>query len=184
MGKKITIDSATLMNKGLEVIEAHYLFDADYDQIAVVVHPQSVVHSMVEFVDGATMTQCGYPDMRVPIQVALSWPERWPLNVPDFSWPGMTLQFEEPDESTFRLLALARQAGVRGGYYPAVLNAANEVAVAAFLDRQIRFLDIAAVVDAVLQRWDGPGARPGLEGVIDADRWAREYARRQLVEVS
>lgn len=184
MGPKITVDSATLMNKGLEVIEAHYLFGANYDQIAVVVHPESVVHSLVEFVDGATLAQCGYPDMRVPIQVAMSWPDRWALDLPTFQWPGVSLHFEVPDEATFRLLALAREAGMRAGYYPAVLNAANEVAVAAFLEQRLRFLDIAGVVETVLERWAGDTESSSLEAVIEADRWAREVARQRLVEVS
>ncbi len=176
MGPKITIDSATLMNKGLEVIEAHHLFRVGYDAIDVVIHPQSVIHSMVEFVDGATMAQCGFPDMRVPVQVAMSWPERWPLDVPSFPWPGQQLDFAEPDLETFRLLALARQAGEAGGLYPTVLNAANEVAVHAFLEGRIPFLDIAKTVEDTLAEYEGFGTVDSLEDVLEADRWGRQRA--------
>lgn len=176
MGPKITVDSATLMNKGLEVIEAHYLFRAPYDAIDVVVHPESVVHSMVEFVDGATMAQCGYPDMQVPIAVAMAWPERWRLDVPNFSWPGTTLHFEEPDRDTFRLLALAGEAGRIGNRAPAVLNAANEVAVAAFLSGQIAFLDIATTVEETLDHADLQQRLDTMGEVIETDRRARELA--------
>lgn len=178
MGRKITIDSATLMNKGLEVIEAHYLFNAAYDAIDVVIHPQSVIHSLVEFEDGATLAQCGVPDMRVPISVALSWPERWPLDVPTVSWPGMSLTFEEPDSQTFPLLDLARRAGKAGGRVPAVLNAANEVAVQSFLDGQIRFLEIANIVEETLGQFRDQGPVLELADVMDADQWARDMAQR------
>ncbi len=180
MGPKITIDSATLMNKGLEVIEAHHLFRVSYDVIDVVVHPQSVIHSMVEFVDGATMAQCGFPDMRVPVQVAMSWPERWPLDVPAFLWPGQQLEFAEPDLDTFRLLALARQAGEQGGLYPTVLNAANEVAVQAFLERRISFLDIAQTVEDALADYAGVGTMASLDDVLEADRWGRQRAAARI----
>ncbi len=180
MGPKITIDSATLMNKGLEVIEAHHLFRVSYDVIDVVVHPQSVIHSMVEFVDGATMAQCGFPDMRVPVQVAMSWPERWPLDVPAFLWPGQQLEFAEPDLDTFRLLALARQAGEQGGLYPTVLNAANEVAVQAFLERRISFLDIAQTVEDTLADYAGVGTMASLDDVLEADRWGRQRVAARI----
>lgn len=180
MGPKITVDSATLMNKGLEVIEAHHLFRVGYEAIDVVIHPQSVIHSMVEFVDGATMAQCGFPDMRVPVQVAMSWPERWPLDVPSFPWSGQHLEFLEPDLETFRLLRLARQAGEQGGLYPTVLNAANEVAVHAFLERRIGFLDIAKTVEDTLADYAGFGMVDSLEDVLEADRWGRQRAARSI----
>ncbi len=176
MGPKITVDSATLMNKGLEVIEAHYLFGVDYDAIDVVVHPESVLHSMVEYADGATMAQCGVPDMRVPIEVALAWPERWPLNVEPFQWVGRELHFEEPDWHTFPLLKLAYQAGRYGGLFPAVLNAANEAAVSAFLERRLAFLKIADIVEETLSTFVPHGAVSDVEDVVRADRWARQHA--------
>ncbi|MCL4352737.1 MAG: 1-deoxy-D-xylulose-5-phosphate reductoisomerase [Firmicutes bacterium] len=176
MGPKITVDSATLMNKGLELIEAHQLFAADYDQLDVVIHPQSIIHSMVEFVDGATMAQLGWPDMRVPVQVALSWPERWPLSVAPMDWSGRQLTFESPDEETFPALSLARAVGKAGGLLPAVFNAANEVAVAGFLDSRIRFLGIMEVVEAVVQRFRDNGRVRDLEQILEADRWARKAA--------
>ncbi|MDA8205196.1 MAG: 1-deoxy-D-xylulose-5-phosphate reductoisomerase [Thermaerobacter sp.] len=176
MGPKITIDSATLMNKGLEIIEAHYLFRASYDAIDVVIHPESVVHSLVEFVDGATMAQCGYPDMRVPIAVAMAWPQRWTLDVPDFGWTGRTLHFEAPDTGTFRLLRLARAAGITGGAAPAILNAANEVAVASFLAGRIRFLDIADTVEETLNTLRGDDTLTSVEQVIETDKRARAQA--------
>lgn len=177
MGPKITVDSATLMNKGLEVIEAHYLFGMDYDAIDVVVHPESVLHSLVEYVDGATMAQCGVPDMRVPIEVALAWPKRWPLSVEPFQWVGRQLHFEEPDWDNFPLLKLAYQAGRRGGLFPAVLNAANEVAVSAFLERRIAFLKIADIVEETLATYVPYGPVNDVVDVVRADRWARQQAR-------
>jgi 1-deoxy-D-xylulose-5-phosphate reductoisomerase len=151
MGAKITIDSATLMNKGLEVIEAHHLFGVAYDDIDVVVHPQSIVHGMVRYRDGALLAHVGYPDMRVPISWALTFPERAATPVPtlDLTAP-LRLEFEPPDLATFRCLALARAAGREGGTAPCVLNAANEAAVASFLDGEIGFLDIAALVERAL----------------------------------
>lgn len=177
MGAKITVDSATLMNKGLEVIEAHHLFDMPYDKIDVVVHPQSVIHSLVEFVDGATLAQLGWPDMRVPILVALTWPDRWPLEIPPLNLVGQSLTFEEPDHEVFPLLGLARDAGVRGGAWPAVLNAANEVAVEAFLQDKIPFLTIAHVVQDVLEHYRSPAEMRSLGEVLETDRAARELAR-------
>jgi 1-deoxy-D-xylulose-5-phosphate reductoisomerase len=151
MGPKITIDSATLMNKGLEAIEAHHLFAAPYDGISVVVHPQSVVHSMVEFTDGSVKAHLGAADMRVPIQYALSHPDRWDAPCPPVDMLSVgSLTFEAPDAETFRCLAVALQAGRDGGTLPAAMNAANEVAVAAFLDGRAGFLDIDAVVGAVV----------------------------------
>jgi 1-deoxy-D-xylulose-5-phosphate reductoisomerase len=151
MGGKITIDSATLMNKGLELIEAHHLFGIDYDRIDVVVHPQSIIHSLIQLNDGAALAHMGYPDMRVPISYALHWPERAdvpvaPLNLPELG----QLTFEEPDVDAFPCLRLAREAGVAGGTAPCVLNAANEVAVAAFLDGQLSFTGIAEVIERSL----------------------------------
>lgn len=183
MGRKITIDSATLMNKGLELIEAHHLFDAPYDRIDVVVHPESVVHSMVEFVDGATMAQMGVPDMQVPIAVALAWPERLPLHVPGVTWPGTTLHFEEPDLETFQCLALARRAGEEGGVYPTVLNAANEVAVAAFLAGQVGFLDIAHIVEESLSRVSENLTVNTVEDVLRIDQWGRQIASQSIEKV-
>jgi len=176
MGQKITIDSATLMNKGLEVIEAHHLFGVPYDAIEVVVHPQSIVHGMVRFRDGALLAHAGVPDMRVPISWALTHPHRGPTDVPplDLSAP-LSLEFEPPDLATFRCLALAREAGVAGGTAPCVLNAANEVAVRGFLDGRIGFLDIAGVVEDALAQVP-PEPVESLEQVLDADRRARSAA--------
>jgi 1-deoxy-D-xylulose-5-phosphate reductoisomerase len=176
MGRKITIDSATLMNKGLELIEAHHLFSIPYDAVEVVVHPQSIVHGMVRFRDGALLAHVGTPDMRVPISWALTYPAREATAVPtlDLTSP-LSLDFEPADTATFRCLALAREAGMIGGTAPCVLNAANEVAVSAFLDGRIGFLDIAAVVEEALERVP---AEPlvSFEQVLEADRRAREAA--------
>jgi 1-deoxy-D-xylulose-5-phosphate reductoisomerase len=171
MGPKITIDSATLANKGLEIIEAHFLFRVPYDRIEVVVHPTSIVHGLVRFRDGAALAHLGYPDMRVPISYALTYPERAETPVPPLEL--RTLEFHRPDTDTFCLLALAREAGEQGGTYPCAYNAANEVAVQAFLDERIGFLDIAAAVEDVLARVDGAPARD-LDDLVDADRRARE----------
>jgi 1-deoxy-D-xylulose-5-phosphate reductoisomerase len=155
MGPKISIDSATLMNKGLEVIEAHHLFGLDYDSIKPIIHPQSLVHSMVEYRDGSVKAHLGATDMRIPIQYALSYPRRWsaPLAPLDLSKLG-SLSFEEPDLDTFRLLGLALAAGRAGGTAPTVLNAANEVAVSAFLKGACGFLDIEALVETALSTHD------------------------------
>jgi 1-deoxy-D-xylulose-5-phosphate reductoisomerase len=176
MGAKITIDSATLMNKGLELIEAHFLFGIPYDAIEVVVHPQSIVHGMVRFRDGALLAHLGHPDMRVPISWALTHPHRaaTPARRLDFGEP-FALDFEPPDTEAFRCLALAREAGRAGGTAPAVLNAANEVAVAAFLAGGIRFTDIPAVVEHALDQVPIEVVR-ALEHVVDADRHARAAA--------
>jgi 1-deoxy-D-xylulose-5-phosphate reductoisomerase len=178
MGAKITIDSATLMNKGLEVIEAHHLFGVGYDAIEVVVHPQSAVHGMIRLDDGSVIAHMGPPDMRVPIGFGLMWPDAPPTRG-RMPLAGRTLEFLEPDDDTFRCLRLARDAGRAGGTAPAVLNAANEVAVAAFLAGAIEFLDIAAVVAGALDEVpSGPG--DDLEAVLEADRSARSVATRAL----
>jgi 1-deoxy-D-xylulose-5-phosphate reductoisomerase len=173
MGAKITIDSATLANKGLEVIEAHFLFGVPYSRIEVVVHPTSIVHGLVRFRDGAAVAHLGYPDMRVPISYALSYPERAATPVPPLDLTAGPLEFFPPDTDTFRLLALAREAGERGGTFPCAFNAANEVAVAAFLDGRIGFLEIASLVEDALERADGAPARD-LAELREADRRARE----------
>jgi 1-deoxy-D-xylulose-5-phosphate reductoisomerase len=173
MGAKITVDSATLANKGLEVIEAHFLFDLPYDRIEVVVHPTSIVHGLVRFRDGAALAHLGYPDMRVPISYALTFPERAPTPIPPLDLTAGPLEFFEPDLETFRMLALAREAGERGGTHPCAFNAANEVAVSAFLEGRIGFLDIDALVADVLGRVDGAPARD-LDELREADRRARE----------
>ncbi|WP_449247001.1 1-deoxy-D-xylulose-5-phosphate reductoisomerase [Desulfarculus baarsii] len=180
MGPKITVDSATLMNKGLEVIEAHWLFDQPYDKIKVVVHPQSIVHSMVEFVDGNFMAQMGPPDMRLPIALALNHPRRLRAVGPSLD-PGKlaALSFEEPDPERFPALGLACQAGRAGKAAPAVLNAANEVAVRRFLAGRLGFLDIASCVEAVLERHPGLPA-DSIGAILEADRWARAEARAWL----
>jgi 1-deoxy-D-xylulose-5-phosphate reductoisomerase len=173
MGAKITIDSATLANKGLEVIEAHFLFGLPYGRIEVVVHPTSIVHGLVRFRDGAAIAHLGYPDMRVPISYALTYPERAATSVPPLDLTAGPLEFFEPDTETFRMLALAREAGERGGTFPCVFNAANEVAVAAFLDGRIGFLEIASLVEDALARAEGSPARD-LDELREADRKARE----------
>lgn len=175
MGKKVTIDSATLMNKGLEVIEAHWLFDMLYDKIDILVHPQSIVHSMVEMVDGSVKAQLSYPDMRFPIQYALSYPDRLPNpTLPKLDWGRVcSLKFELPDYDIFPCLKLAIEAGRRGGTYPAVLCAADEIAVDLFLNKQIRFTDIARCVEQVLGRHNNT-VNPKLEDILAADEWARE----------
>ena len=176
MGPKITVDSATLANKGLELLEAHFLFRLPYDAIEVVVHPTSVVHSLVRFRDGAALAHLGYPDMTVPISYALTYPERAATDVPQLDLAsGLVLEFEAPDLDAFPLLALARRAGETGGTYPAAFNAANEVAVAAFLDGTLPFLGIAEVVAAVLEGADGAPARD-LADLVEADAAARRLA--------
>jgi 1-deoxy-D-xylulose-5-phosphate reductoisomerase len=173
MGAKITIDSATLANKGLEVIEAHFLFGVPYDRIEVVVHPTSIVHGLVRFKDGAAVAHLGYPDMRVPILYALTYPDRAATPIPPLDLTAGPLEFYEPDVETFPMLGLAREAGERGGTYPCVYNAANEAAVSAFLDGRIGFLDIPALVEDVLERVDGGAARD-LGELREADGRARE----------
>ncbi len=176
MGKKITIDSATMMNKGLEVIEACRLFDVPPRKVRIVIHPQSIIHSMVAFHDGSVKAQLGVPDMRVPIQLALTWPQRRPSRFPrlDLAMMG-ALTFEAPDLEKFRCPALAYQALEEGGAAPAVLNAANEIAVARFLAGDIRFDQIEAVIDAALQA-HRPVSAPSVEELLAADGWARRFA--------
>lgn len=176
MGAKITIDSATLMNKGLEVIEAHWLFGMPADRIGVVVHPQSIIHSMVEYIDGCVMAQLGAPDMRAPIAYALSFPERCESGIQKLDLTKVaTLTFEEPDTERFPSLRLAFDALRAGGTYPAVLNAANEIAVASFLDRQIGFTDIPAIVEKTMDAHK-PENTVDLDHYLAVDRWARETA--------
>jgi 1-deoxy-D-xylulose-5-phosphate reductoisomerase len=180
MGPKITVDSATLANKGLELIEAHFLFGLDYDRIDVVVHPTSTVHALVWFRDGAALAHLGFPDMRVPISYALTYPERAATPVEPLDLRGLTLEFEAPDLETFPLLRLAREAGERGGTYPCAFNAANEVAVAAFLAGRLPFLGIAELVERALDAVDGAPARD-LDGLVEADAAARRAAEEALV---
>lgn len=183
MGRKISIDSSTLMNKGLEVIEAHHLFAMPYDKIAVVVQPQSAIHSMVEFTDGSVKAHLGTTDMRIPIQFALSYPARWsaPVEPLDFRTLG-SLEFEAPDLGTFRCLALAIEAGTTGGTLPAVMNAANEVAVAAFLAEQIPYLGIAELVERAMNHAVREGsvqAATSIDQLLAIDAETRVYAREQ-----
>ena len=180
MGPKITVDSATLANKGLELLEAHFLFGLSYERIEVVLQPTSVVHALVRFRDGAALAHLGYPDMRVPISFALTYPERAPTPIAplDFS-QGLVLEFEPPDLETFTLLALARHAGERGGTFPCAFNAANEVAVAAFLEGRLPFLGIAATVEEALTEVDGAAARD-LADLLEADAEARRLAEKGM----
>ncbi|MBW3562190.1 MAG: 1-deoxy-D-xylulose-5-phosphate reductoisomerase [Actinobacteria bacterium] len=181
MGPVITVNSATLMNKGLELIEAHLLFDVPWEALDVVVHPQSIVHSMVEFVDGSTVAQLSPPDMRLPIQLALTWPERLDHAFTAMDWSqAAALTFEPADRETFVALDLAEDAGRRGGTYPAVLNAANEQAVAAFLEDRIGLIDIGAVTAQVLSDHDGSGTNLTLDDVLEAETWARRRADELL----
>ena len=184
MGPKITVDSATLMNKGLELIEAHYLFGLGYDRIEVVVHPTSIVHSLVCFRDGAALAHLGYPDMRVPISYALTYPERSSTPIPSLDLAaGLTLEFSAPDEEAFPCLRLAREAGEAGATAPCVLNAANEVAVGAFLSGELPFLGIAEVVERTLAAADCRPARdlPDLVEIDAGPRRRRPRSRGQLV---
>jgi 1-deoxy-D-xylulose-5-phosphate reductoisomerase len=176
MGPKITVDSATLANKGLELIEAHFLFGLPYEAIEVVVHPTSTVHALVRFRDGAALAHLGYPDMRVPISFALTYPDRDETPVPQLDFgAGLVLEFEPPDLEAFPLLALAREAGERGGTYPCAFNAANEIAVAAFLDGRLPFLGIADTVEGTLGAADWPAAAD-VGDVVEADAAARRLA--------
>lgn len=182
MGAKISVDSATLMNKGLELIEASYLFGIEEARIEVLIHPESIVHSLVRFRDGSTLAQLGEPDMRTPIAVALSWPDRLPWNAPRLDLARhRTLSFEAPDAERFPALRIAREALRIGGAAPAVMNAANEAAVAAFLDRRIGFLDIAAIVEETLGRCvPSQSSEDGLERALEADRAARATAEQLI----
>ncbi len=176
MGRKISVDSATLMNKGLELIEACVLFGLPPERVEIVIHPQSIVHSLVEYVDGSVLAQLGSPDMRTPIAQALGWPQRMASGVQSLDLVKVgNLQFRTPDAARFPCLALAPAAIREGGLKPAILNAANEVAVQAFLDRQLNFLDIPAVIENVMNTVSG-GAAADLEAVLAVDRQARECA--------
>lgn len=176
MGRKITVDSATLMNKGLEVIEAHFLFGLDYDNIEIVIHPQSIIHSLIELQDTSVLAQLGWPDMRLPLLYALSWPDRIYTN-----WERLdlvkagNLTFREPDHQKYPCMQLAYAVGKAGGSMPAVLNAANEQAVALFLDEKIRFLDIPRCIEWVCDRHQNDNrANPSLDDILAADKWARQ----------
>jgi 1-deoxy-D-xylulose-5-phosphate reductoisomerase len=180
MGPKITIDSATLFNKGLEMIEAHWLFGVEMKRVEVVIHPQSIVHSMVEFADGSTLAQLSYSNMCFPIQYAVTWPDRVPNTLPPLDFSKLSrLEFFTPRYEDFPALSLARRAGETGGTLPAVMNAANEVAVAGFLDRQVRFPDIWQIVEEVMNRHTSV-AHPDLDAILQADQWARKEARDML----
>lgn len=182
MGRVVTTNSATLVNKGLEVIEAHLLFDVPFDRIDVVVHPQSVVHSMVEFVDGSTIAQASPPDMRLPISLGLGWPDRVAGVGAPLDWSrAQAWTFEPLDESVFPAVALAKRVGAAGATFPAVFNAANEVAVDAFHDGRLAFPGILELVEAVVEAHVPASGAPTLESVLAADRWAREDAGRRLV---
>lgn len=179
MGRKISIDSATLMNKGLEVIEAHWLFDCDYDDIQVLVHPQSIIHSMVEYVDGSIIAQLGAQDMRLPIQYALNYEERKELvsNTIDF-YEIAQLTFEKPDMDTFKCLKLAFEAGKQGGLMPTILNGANEAAVELFLDEKISFLRIPQLIEMAMRTFEGDVRKElTLENIIDLDKRVKAYVR-------
>ena len=176
MGRKITVDSATLMNKGLEAIEAHHLFGIPMDRVEVVVHPQSIVHGIVEFQDGSCILQAANADMRLPIQVALAWPDRLPEGAEPLEWSSLgSLDFEPVDRSTFRCLDIAFEAARKGATYPAVMNAANEEAVAAFLDERLAFTGIPSIVEDVLAAHKA-ATELTLEAVLDAEQWARAEA--------
>ena len=182
MGRKITVDSASLMNKGLEVIEAHYLFGLDYDHIEIVIHPQSIIHSMIELADSSVLAQLGWPDMKLPILYCLSWPSR--LETPwrrlDLTEVGQ-LSFRAPDPSKYPCMELAYAAGRAGGTMPAVMNAANEEAVAQFLEERIHFLDIPVVIEAACEQHKADlMAQPQLEDVLGVDQWARQAVRERV----
>ena len=177
MGPKITIDSATLFNKGLEMIEAHWLFGVEMERVEVVIHPQSIVHSMVEFADGSMLAQLSHSDMCFPIQYAVTWPDRVPNTLPPLDFGKLSkLEFFTPRYDDFPALNLARRAGETGGTLPAVMNAANEIAVAAFLDRRVRFPDIWQIVEEVMNRHKSV-AHADLDAILEADQWARAQAR-------
>lgn len=183
MGRKITVDSATMMNKGLEIIEAHWLFLVPPDKIEVVIHPQSIIHSMVEFIDGSIKAQLGLPDMKLPIQYALSYPDRFPV-----SWENTdlaeigTLTFEAPGVKKFPALRLAREALQRGGTAPAILNVVNEFAVYAFLEKQITFPDIPALVEKALATLSIVD-NPALSDILTAEQSSREFVERYVSEL-
>jgi 1-deoxy-D-xylulose-5-phosphate reductoisomerase len=180
MGVKVTVDSATLMNKGFEVIEAHWLFGLEYEKIEVAIHPESIVHSLVHFIDGSHVAQLGLPSMLLPIQYALSYPERLENSFPHLQWgESLTLTFQPPDRENFPCLELAYEAGRRGGTMPAVLNGANEYAVESFLKGELKFLHIPALLEGVMKSHTVVRA-PGFSDFEAADSWAREEAERIL----
>src|SRR6188472_31301 len=180
MGPKITIDSATLFNKGLEMIEAHWLFDVEMNRVEVVIHPQSIVHSMVEFTDGSTLAQLSYSNMCFPIQYAITWPDRVPNSLPPLDFGKLAeLKFAQPRYGDFPALNLARRAGETSGTLPAVLNAANEVAVSFFLEKRMRFPQIWQTVERVMNAHESV-AHPGLDEILQADQWARAEAGRHV----
>ncbi len=184
MGKKITIDSATLMNKGLEAIEAHFLFGVPLDRIEIVIHPQSIVHSAVEFADGSVIAQLSHPDMCLPIQYALTYPNRRPCPIPSLDFAKMNrLDFAVPDFRKFPCLELALSAGRSGGTMPAVLSAANEVAVYSFLEHRIKFTDIPRIVEKALGQHKRT-THPDLAEILEADSWARAIAKQQVKKLS
>ncbi|PKN70632.1 MAG: 1-deoxy-D-xylulose-5-phosphate reductoisomerase [Deltaproteobacteria bacterium HGW-Deltaproteobacteria-12] len=184
MGRKITVDSASLMNKGLEVIEAKWLFNLEMKKIDVLIHPQSIVHSMVEFIDGSLLAQMGIPDMRTPIAYALTYPERININLPILDLvKTRNLEFYKPDTRKFPCLRLAYEAGVCGGTMPAVLNAANEIAVEAFLKEIINFVDFPGIIDKVLSRHNSI-KDPSLEDILKADEWARARTKEMIERIA
>ncbi|MFM9267790.1 1-deoxy-D-xylulose-5-phosphate reductoisomerase [Tychonema sp. BBK16] len=185
MGQKITIDSATLMNKGLEVIEAHYLFGMDYDDIDIVIHPQSIIHSLIELQDTSVLAQLGWPDMRLPLLYALSWPERIHTDWKTFDLvKAGDLTFREPDHKKYPCMQLAYAAGRAGGSMPAVLNAANEQAVALFLDEKIQFLDIPKLIEKACDKHRLDNCQsPGLDDILAADQWARQEVLAESMEL-
>ena len=184
MGPKITIDSATLFNKGLEMIEAHWLFGVEMKRVEVVIHPQSIVHSMVEFADGSALAQLSYSNMCFPIQYAVTWPDRVPNSLPPLDFSKLSrLEFFTPRYDDFPALNLARRAGEIGGTLPAVMNAANEVAVAGFLGRQVSFQDIWQIVEEVMNRHTSV-AHPDLDAILEADQWARKEAQGHVTSIN
>ncbi|MDU2066569.1 MAG: 1-deoxy-D-xylulose-5-phosphate reductoisomerase, partial [Sporomusaceae bacterium] len=184
MGPKVTIDSSTLANKGLEVIEAHWLFSLPYDDIDVVVHPQSIVHSMIQTIDGSVIAQLGQPDMRLPIQYAFSYPARLPGHYPQLDFrQALSLTFEQPDLIRFPALKLAYEAGRQGKSYPCVFNAANEIAVQAFVAGKIPYLAIASLIEATLAAHQGM-SEWSIDSVFVADTWAREQAAKSITKFS
>ncbi|MFM7439360.1 MAG: 1-deoxy-D-xylulose-5-phosphate reductoisomerase, partial [Snowella sp.] len=186
MGRKITIDSATLMNKGLEVIEAHYLFGLDYEAIDITIHPQSIIHSLIEVQDTSVLAQLGWPDMRLPLLYALSWPDRLPTGWEPLDLVKVgSLTFREPDHEKYPCIKLAYAAGKEGGAMPAVLNAANEAAVALFLAEKISFLDIPRLIEIACDRFVSQNqANPTLEDILAADAFARETVFAQKLSVT
>jgi 1-deoxy-D-xylulose-5-phosphate reductoisomerase len=181
MGKKITVDSASLMNKGLEVIEAKWLFNLDISDIDVLIHPQSIVHSMIEFIDGAFLAQMGIPDMKIPIAYALTYPERIINDLPSLDLVKIgKLEFLKPDIKKFSCLALAYAAGLCGGTAPVVLNAADEVAVSAFIEKKIRFIDLPKIIEKILVLHDSIN-NPSLDDILQADLWAR-IETKEIIE--